>query len=334
MILFALLLLDFTAPARELVRRIESPEIALSVRNLSSLAAREFAEARLVLESELRARRIRMNERAAVQVQVTIAESSRQFVWTAEIGSGDERTVAIATMPRDSAPAFGPKVTIERRLVWEQDSQMLDVAMTGGKLAVLEPGRIVFPRDGTSIPLVAVRPSRDARGRLASDENSLIVYTFGGVCRVKAGACQPSAEAWILEGGSPQPGRNFFSLGDTPGFFSSAVADDGEQAVRLYAGVDGRVRLASGDSWTGWGSEIASVESKCGRLVLANRPSLPEAIQVYQLRDRRPVALGDPEELAGPVTALWSSGGGAVAIVRNPSTNRYAAFQITVACER
>lgn len=334
-VLLALLLLDFTGPARELARKIAAPEMVLSQRNLSSLEAKDFAEARRALEAELRARGAKLVEKAPVEARVSLAESLREYVWTAEIRRGEEVETAIVTMKVPAAKAPAPGVVVDRKLLWEQEQPMLDTAMIGGQLAVLEPDRIVLALQGTSGALPARAAGRDPRGRLVAEGDTLVAYLFEGVCRAKPGGnCLPSAEPWLLEGGSPAPGRNYFTLGNAPAFYTSAVAEDRGRPVRLYAGVDGRTRLASGESWTGWGSDIAGVETACGRLALATRPTEPEAIQAYRIVEGQPVAAGDPVEFAGPVTALWSTGASATAVARNSRTGRYAAFSLTVTCSR
>ena len=120
-------------------------------------------------------------------------------------------------------------------------------------------------------------------------------------------------------------------------YYSSATAEDGGKPVRLYSGVDGATRLESGEIVGHWGSDIAGIESKCGRMVLATRASEPDAtdaIQAYQIEDGRAVAAGDPVEFAGPVAALWSAGDTATVVARNAQTGRYAAYSLAVGCGR
>jgi hypothetical protein len=59
-----------------------------------------------------------------------------------------------------------------------------------------------------------------------------------------------------------------------------------------------------------------------------------DAITLYDLVNRAPVRVSDPLEFAGPVTALWPAGDGALAVVRNLATGKYAAYNLALNCGR
>ena len=342
MILLALwLAVDWTGPARELARKIAAgrEDTLLEVRNVSSLAAEETARVRSALEAELRARGARLvtQSSAALEVRVSLAENWQQLVWAAEIRRGEERNVVIVSFQRPVEPPVPVPQTIalEKRLLREQDRPILDAVALNGALVVLEPDRLVIHRPQTvlELPLPAAR-TRDPRGRLAVNGDAVVAHWFGGSCRVSLtapAACTSLSEPWSSEGGQPAPGRNHFTAPDLPAFFSSAVAEGGE---RVHAGVDGRVRLGINELPLRWGSDLAGVETACGRLVLATRPAEPEAIQAFRIAGGKVVPAAEPLELPGPVTALWSFGDAASAVVRHSKTGRYAAYTIQVACSR
>jgi hypothetical protein len=70
--------------------------------------------------------------------------------------------------------------------------------------------------------------------------------------------------------------------------------------------------------------------------VLATRPgdgTEPDAIQAFSWAERTAAPVTAPANFSGPVTALWTSGGAsALAVVRDLTTGRYAAYVITLAC--
>ena len=73
--------------------------------------------------------------------------------------------------------------------------------------------------------------------------------------------------------------------------------------------------------------------------VIATRPAdagEPDAVQVYEVTERRADAAGDPATFPGPVVALWPSGrrGEVVAIARSSETGRYAAYNLAISCNR
>ena len=70
--------------------------------------------------------------------------------------------------------------------------------------------------------------------------------------------------------------------------------------------------------------------------MLATRPGdggQPEAVQAFAIANGAAAALTAPVEMPGPVTALWVSGGSAaLAVSKDLSTGKYAAYLLTVAC--
>jgi hypothetical protein len=255
---------------------------------------------------------------------------------------------------------------LETRLVWEQPEQMLDVAVNGDGMAVLSVSSLIrfmrlngqwSRRDSTPVP--AVKPQlRDPRGRLRW--NGVFEAFLPGVACSESGEtvqCRVGDEPWSLGSGRLQllanfaVGRNYFDghvvtpsgvHKAVPAFYSVATADDGGRPVWLLATVDGGAQIldaALDPVGTGgpWGSDIAGVDVRCdGRsVVLASRPGDergPDAIRAYAVVNHATVPMGAPAELPGPITALWPSGSGAIAIVKNGGTGMYQAFAVTVAC--
>jgi hypothetical protein len=232
---------------------------------------------------------------------------------------------------------------VEKKLLWEQEAEILDIAPSEGGLAVLDPSGISLYRQEEGrwnrvkqAPVEFPKPwPRDWRGRLALRNGELVAFL-------------PGAEAgpeWPLEIGNARiwASRNYFTAPNLPPFFSAARAGDGW----VLAGVDGRAQLFSATfeplaAFAGWGSDVARVEANCvsGPLVLATKAGEsddPDEVQAFEIVDRQAVAAGAPVEFLGPVTAMheWADGAGsALVISRNLKTGRYAAFTLTVSCSR
>ncbi|MGH9662090.1 MAG: hypothetical protein ACRD96_26310, partial [Bryobacteraceae bacterium] len=256
--------------------------------------------------TELRQRGVKLGP-AGVELRVTLAENVREHVWTAEL----RQEVAIASFPRGDETIAAPALLLERRLMWEQSRPILDLAETSGRTVVLEPERIVVYQGREVARTIPVEGAelRDPRGtlRIAGEEIAAEVF--------------------------PRARRNVLGSLDGKPYYSTAALGD----VRIWAGVDGVTRTSAGESWTGWGSDITAVESACGVLVLATRASGGEeadAVGAYRIASGRPEPMGEPVEFAGPVTALWPRGGGALVVARNRTTGRYAAYSLRVACPR
>jgi hypothetical protein len=343
---------DLDSAAREFARKIAGTgrrEVALTVRNSSSLSDAEVARVSGVLETELGGRTPRLGiER--VPVSVTLSENVQSFLWVAQI----QQEVVMLSVPRAREPAVAPaRLTIQKRLLWEQAKPILDVGMSESLLIVLDPTSLSFYRDRQLTQSLSIQSSpimpRDMRGRLIIDRDSFRAFLPGIVCSgsirpAPAMACVESAGPWPLDGGSGAelaPGRNYFTEPRLLPFYSSATVT----GKRLVAGVDGRTRVYDGTlreigQVSGWGSDIAAVEG-CGseRHALATRPgeaSEPDAIQMYDVAERGGVAVSEPATFPGPVVALWPSGrtGEAVAIARSAETGRYAAYSLAIICDR
>jgi hypothetical protein len=346
--------------------------VALSFRNISSLGGAEAARARRLFETGLREAGVRVLETApAAEVRVTVAENPGEWLLVGEERRGGERQVWIASWPRAASGGepTHPGASLEKRLLWEADEQILDVALAPDAMLVLTPAKLTLygRRDGAweareSAPVAAPgRWPRDLRGRVQAAGPALRVFLPGVAC---SGAwqpslaieCKPGEEAWVLESGSRSmllgtyaATRNYFDgrivtqaglRKSVVPFYTAAAVEDGGGPLWLLAGVDGRTQIYDASfepagSVAAWGSDIAGTDARCGggQQVLATRPDeSSEAVQAFSIVNRQPEALSAPLAMPGPVTALWPAGAGAVAVTRAPQTGRYAAYLLTISC--
>jgi hypothetical protein len=357
-----LLALDMGGAARDLARSVAAAvsrdPVAVSVRNLSTLGAGEAAEIRRVFEAELKPA-----GQPAAKVQLTISENLTQFLLVAEIHRGSERQVLLESWPRTppaaSAAALKDKparVTLEKKLLWEQDLPILDVAQWGDATLVLDATRVLMARgaERQSAPIPATHPwTREMRGRLSVSDAAFIAYLPGTICRGSVQpqllfVCRDSQDPWLLAPGAIAlftPDRNLFpghvdiepgGVRELPPFYSAARAGD----AWIFAAADGRAQLYT-NSWEPagtfdqWGSDIAAISTPCGPRILATRPTgptEPDAIQPYDVEGNAANPAGPALEFSGPITALWSAGSSATAVSRDLQTGRYAAFSLAPTC--
>jgi len=358
---------DPDSAARDLARTIAAAvahePVALTVKNLSALSAAETAEIRRTLESELK-----VAGPPSAEVQLTISENLTQFLLVAEIHRAGERQVVLESWPRTPAASGGPppdqpaRVTLEKKLLWEQDQPILDAAQAGDAMLVLDANRVLLvrgaDRQSTPIPATHAWP-RDPRGRLSVSDTAFTAYLPGTICRGSAQPqlsleCHDSQDPWLLAPGAIAvftPDRNLFQghldiepggARDLPPFYSAAPADD----AWIFAGDDGRTHVythAFASSWESggggdqWGSDVAGVQTPCGARILATRATSltePDAIQLYEIEPSggRPNPAGPALEFSGPITALWSAGNSATAVSRDLQTGRYAAYSLAPTC--
>jgi hypothetical protein len=174
--------------------------------------------------------------------------------------------------------------------------------------------------------ITAIFPGRVCRGPLAP---ALDVH------------CEPGDASFAIAGEKARftTGRNTIEAAGFPPSFSLARTTAG---LFIAAETDGRTRLYDGSKRMtavidGWGSDLVLPESGCaaGRVVLVTSPAernTPDSITAFTLVDRKPSQAGEPAEFEGGITAFWTEGDGAVAVVHNPKTGTYAAYFINVDC--
>jgi hypothetical protein len=278
-----------------------------------------------------------------VDVTLTISENVRGYILVAEIRRESESIVEMAEFqPAMSAttPARAP-FTIESKQLWEQETQILDIALLADTLLVLDTAGLARyeRRDGKwqrvtafDLPVVV----RDPRGRLETNADSILIHEPGMTCTVPI---RMSAAPECRDGGRFKAARNTLDLHDWRGeFFASSDAG----ADTLVAELDGRIHIYDDDHapqavFDGWGSDFAAIAACGGRHIVASSAGdnpASDSIALYDIANHAPVRISEPVALSGPVTALWSAGDGAMAVVRNLSTGKYAAYNLTLDCSR
>jgi hypothetical protein len=308
---------DVNGAAHELARQTAAfagpgQPVSVEYRNVSSLGPAELGQARGAFEAALKEAGLLVSDVAPVaELRLTLSENQSQYLLVEEARKGDERQVWMAAWKRaEPAAAALPGMALDRKLVWEQEEQILDVAFPAAGMLVLSPSRVALytQRENGSwalsraVPLAPGKPwPRDVRGRLRVTGASFQAFLPGVEC---GGAAEPSLsidcragdQPWILESGSHATllanfaaTRNYFDgrVATAAGlrktiaapFYSAASAAEQGRPLWLLAMLDGRTRIF--DAWletvgaiASWGSDIAGTEASCGggSQVLATRP--------------------------------------------------------------
>jgi len=351
------------------------PPVTLSFRNVSSLSAADAALARAAIDRELRGLGVAAGEPGpggTTEIKVTLSENLRGFVWIAEIDTGDERAIAIEEAPKTPPASGTTSLAIEKKLMIEQDRQILDLATIGRGLLVLDSEALTLYESATgewqpklSVRIPVTRPwPRDLRGRLLVQGDTYQAYLPGLTCNGNAGGgmsitCR-DALLWPIGAGSRMlgfaqftPARNYFdgrviapngSTVSVPPFFSAAEFQAGTAPAWALAGVDGQTHLynttaKNSGAWSAIGNGIAGLESDCGgrSQVLASAAgdgTVTDSISAYDVIDGAPRPTGDAVAFLGPVTVLWPAAerGVAFAVSRDLRSGRYAAFRLAITC--
>lgn len=364
----------FDEPAHALAQKIAvvlktREPVIFSFSSAAAVSPADAAAAREAIERQLSAAGINTNAQAGITVVITLSQNLRDWVWIAEIHRGDAQEIVMEEWLKPEETGSAGAVVIEKRRILEQDSRVLDFAPLGRDLLVLDAESVTVYQNSTGpwqrklsvrIPISRALP-RDLRGRLFVQGDVYQAYLPGLSCNGSSAgglgiSCRDEA-LWPLGGNARAisiPTRNFFDhfvLPDgqqrrMPAFFSAAGLSDHGRAAWLFAATDGRTHLdnaafEAGASWSGWGSDIAAVETECGSrtLLLATAASdgtAPDSVQAYELTEGTPRPAGDPVSFPGPITALWSASerGAAVVVSRDLKSGRYAAFRLAIPCSR
>ena len=362
---------DPGSAARELARKTVGygrvDPAAISWRNVSSLGPSDLAQARAAFDAVLQETGNRSSSAPLLSVRITLSQNATQFLLVEEAQAGEERQVWMATWKRAGAARIAsPGISLESKLVWEQDEPILDIAYLGESLLVLSPAKAALhAREGTqSVPITPGKPwPRDLRGHLRATGDTFQAFLPGMICSGGAAPsfhmeCRNGDEPWVLESGSRAillanfGGRDFFDgrmvtqaglRRNVAPFFSAAALAEQGRTTWVATLIDGRAQIFDSalepqGTFTMWGSDIAGLDTRCGSgsQIVASRPgdgSEPDAVQGFTLVNGAAVAITPPVTFAGPVTALWPAGSNAVvAISRDLSTGKYGAYVIRVAC--
>jgi hypothetical protein len=265
-------------------------------------------------------------------------------------------------------------VVIRKTPLWSQDSPILDIAQVQAgaepHMIVLDPAAISLykmtagrwtPEQQFAIPHARAWP-RDTRGRLVLARDHLFdAYLPGVVCVSTAQPpltvnCRPGDDPWPIAGVQTAlfgASRNFFTgvvtpaIGkatSVPAFYSAAGIPRPAYTLWVFARTDGSVHLMDGVNDVGirardWGNDLAAVKSSCGaqtQLLVTGTGDgdAADVARAFEIADREPVEVSAPVELAGPVTALWTSSDArsATAVVRNLKTGNYDAIELAITC--
>lgn len=319
------------ALARRVAPHLEANDRAhVVLHNISTLSSSDAEAARASLERALDSGQ--RGPAAEIEVTLTVSENTRGYLLVAETVRNGERIVQMEAWQPEAVPQQLPRDAVSTRLIWEQDSPMLDLAVIGNRMLILEPAAMVIYTSGAagwerpdSHALDPVPVVRDPRGRLQVSGDSFTAFFPGSTCTGTWSTafdahCDRGSEPFPLAGKHVRftPGRNTLELEHGPTVFS--VAPRGIAPAQMEA----------------WGDDFVTLESGCasgGILATAPRDrTSPDALTLFELTGSETAAASEPATVPGPVLALWPAENGALAIVRNAASGRYAAYGIGIDC--
>jgi hypothetical protein len=315
--------------------------VSLAVENYAGIPGADIDRVRQAMQNELNAAGFAIGE-SDQKLVLAVSDDVRGHLLIAQLG---DRTAMAAWQPA-ATPAVD-KWTLTMTPVIEERDPVLDLLFSDDEntLLVLEPSRVIeYARTSgqwalervAALPLVAPLP-RDPRARFAGTMSRFEIDAPGNACSGSAAPAlsvtcgRPAASAWV-------DGRDYFR-DPAYGFFYTKAEANG---VVILAGVDGIDHMAGNGAiaYAGWGSDLAAVHSRCGSATQVIATKAVEDQDEDQLTafeiaaGGRAIAVSDPLPIAGAVTALWPSAGGATLVVKNVRSGYYEASRLAIACSR
>jgi len=355
--------------------------ITFSLENRSTISPADAILYRKAIEKQFRTAKVSLvkPERAQADVKVTLSENKNGFLWVAEIKLGSETSIVMQEFRNFEnvvTTSVRSKLELNDELLFVQSAHMLDFVRIDAKnILILQPDSLfIMGQNYTENPKSAAKIihdqpwPRDMRGRLMVHGKDVEAYMPDFVCRgniqdISKLACTASSDPWPLTtkgepsmSGFYSPVRNFFTgavvVADVTneqnlsGFFTAARVGDEANALWLFAGTNGRVRLYNKlnqplKSLSGWGSSLATLPNECNNnwLVLVTRPgdaTQNDQLVAMEIVNRDATIASNPIEVNGTVDALWTAPDNSAvnAVIRNHETGVYEAHRISVRCNR
>jgi hypothetical protein len=305
------------------------------------------------------------------EIRLTLSENTSQYLLIEEAHAGEESQTWIVSWSRATPSASpSPGLTLDRKLVWEQDEPILDLAVWDTSLLVLSPSRLaLYQRQGTqwsllrqiALPLPQIWP-RDPRARLRRTGSHLEIFLPEAACQGDTVPslsldCHPSSDPWVLDSGTRSlllayfTRRNYFdgrvvlqegNRKTVPPFYSAAALEQPGGTSWLLALTDGQTQLFN-PSWDpiaaipNWGSDLVTlITCAAAPQILAARSgdnTQPDALQTFSIATGSVIPTSAPLPFAGPITALWPAPpSSALAVVFDPTAHKYRAYAVTLSC--
>ena len=271
-----------------------------------------------VKSSFARALQRRLRNPKQVEVRAYLSENVRGPLLIAEIVRENGNIVEIMGASRDGDSKS--QFTLKLSLIWDQESQILDVAFLNDEMLVLDVKSLTTYRrqDGqwrsVETHPIGSMPLRDPRGRIDTTKKPPFIQLPG-------------------QGGMFTAGRNTMSEEGWPPHYTHVEL----VAEHLLAETDGRIHVYDANkaplgTFDGWGSDFALISPSCsGQKILASEAS-GDAVALYGIANNQPIPMSDAVALPGPITAIWPQAAGALVIAKNSKTGRYEAYSASMDC--
>lgn len=349
-------------PAFDPIQELSAKVAAAAVASGYPRVAVSATDVRLydALVHQLRSRGVTVDAAAGTKLFADCGRNLRESACSAELTNGGTVQAVNVVGPRDESHS-DTVVALELRSLATQRAPMLDVAVTGDDVIVLEPREVEIRRSGETadrgrdaaplpLPRDRVWP-RDVRGRLRVSDSAISVFLPAVFCngrpRPLSITCSESESSWPL--GLDNTGivgnRNYFLTPEGFAFYGAAPLGANAPERWLVADREGALTFLDRDRAVlrrdRPADDVVRLEQQCieGVYVVAvdraNEGSRSDELRLLRVGEAGLVYVAG-WTAGGSVTALWADPGdrAARAIVRTAALDRYEAFRVGIACAR
>jgi hypothetical protein len=352
------------ALARKTALTLRGVSVTCQTRNLSTLQEAEFLSFVAEFQNELQGGAVKIVRREeGASLLLTLSENVTGYTGIVRVQRGGSSYVLMESLSgqlKSDSGQTGVAMGLQKELMFSQEEPLVDADVyryfpehldTLGKqrLAIYEWKEnkwqlfrsIVLPRKRI--------PSRDLRGIVGYSVDATAALFPGEACRT---GMQPwHCEPWTLHLRPTTVDWELIESKKLPPWRSAAQFEINGQDALVITGEDGMARVYSQGAEAvvaipGWGSEIASTHSGCGKgwQILATGKgdwSTPDSVTGIEIENEKASKVTESMDLPGPVIALHRTTSDkipdrdmVIAVVHNLRTGFYEIYRITVTCPR
>jgi hypothetical protein len=336
--------------------------VAYESRNLARLQEAEFLAFSSAFQEELQKRGVNIVGREeAASVLLTLSENVNGYVAVVRVQRGENLVVLMGSLTGNAKSGRGQTGTtmgLQRELMFSQEEPLLDAdvnrykpkllyALGKQQISIYEWKETEWEIVNSTVLPRKKNPSRDLWAVVGYSVDATAAVFPGEACRVgmQPWHCEP--ETYHLRPSSVD--WQLVEKKKLPAWLSAAQFEINGQDALVITGADGLARVYSQEpeaiaTIPGWGSEIASTHSGCGRgwqiLVTGKGDwTTPDSVMGMEIEGEKVMKVTESIDLPGPVIALHQTASDkelhrdmAITVVHNLHTGFYEVYRLTITC--
>jgi hypothetical protein len=352
--------------ARSLARRtaliVRGVSVICEARNLSTIQEAEFLSFTAAFRKELQDRDIKVVRREeGASVLLTLSENVNGYIGVVRVQREENSVVLMESLTgnvKSGNGQIGTAMGLQKEWMFSQEEPLLDAdvirykpkllyALGKQQIAIYEWKENKWELVNSTVLPRKKNPSRDLRAVVGYSVDATAAVFPGEACRIgmQPWHCEP--EAFHL-----RPSSVDWQLIEnkklSPWLSAARLEINGRDAL-IVTGEDGLARVyfekpEAIATIPGWGSEIASTHSGCGKgwqaLVTGRGDwSTADSVTGIEIEGEKVMKVTESIDLPGPVIALHQTASDkelhrdmAIAVVHNLHTGSYEVYRLTITC--